>query len=44
VSLNKDTPIRRPIGALVDGPVVAIPQIGGLHHWYDRIQRVNCCP
>jgi putative transposase len=36
LSLNKDTPIPRPIAALVDGRVVAIPQVGGLHHRYDR--------
>jgi hypothetical protein len=36
LSLNKDTPIPRPIAALVDSRVVAIPQVGGLHHRYDR--------
>lgn len=36
LSLNKDTPIPRPIAALVDGRVVAIPQVGGLHHRYER--------
>ena len=36
VSLNKDAPIPRPIAAAVDGRVVAIPQVGGLHHRYER--------
>jgi len=35
-SLNKDAPIPRPIAAPVDGRVVAIPQVGGLHHRYKR--------
>ena len=36
LSLNKDTPIPRPIAAPADGRVVAIPQVGGLHHRYER--------
>ena len=36
LSLNKDAPILRPIGAPADGRVVAIPQVGGLHHRYER--------
>jgi putative transposase len=36
LSLNKDAPIPRPIGAPGDGRVVAIPQVGGLHHRYER--------
>ena len=35
LSLNKDTPISRPI-ATGAGHVVAIPQVGGLHHRYER--------
>jgi transposase InsO family protein len=35
LSLNKDAPIPRPIAA-PDGRVVAIPQVGGLHHRYPR--------
>jgi putative transposase len=35
LSLNKDAPIPRPISAPVDGRVVAIPQVGGLHHRYE---------
>jgi transposase InsO family protein len=36
LSLNKDTPIPRPIAPCSAGPVVAIPQVGGLHHRYER--------
>ena len=36
LSLDKDAPIPRPIAAPADGRVVAIPQIGGLHHRYER--------
>jgi len=36
LSLNKDAPIPSPIAAPVDGRVVAIPQVGGLHHRYKR--------
>jgi putative transposase len=34
LGLAKDTPIPRPI--MGDGVVVAIPEIGGLHHRYER--------
>jgi hypothetical protein len=36
LSLNKDAPIPRPITMPDDGRVVAIPQVGGLHHRYER--------
>jgi putative transposase len=36
VSLDKDTPIPRPITKSGDGGIVAIPQVGGLHHRYER--------
>jgi putative transposase len=36
LSLDKDAPIPRPIRAHGDGRVVAIPQVGGLHHRYER--------
>jgi transposase InsO family protein len=36
LSLNKDTPIHRPLVAAGDGRIVAIPQVGGLHHRYER--------
>jgi putative transposase len=36
LSLAKDSPNPRPISSPTVGPVVAIPQVGGLHHRYDR--------
>ena len=36
LSLAKDTPEPRPVHALDVGGVVAIPQVGGLHHRYER--------
>jgi hypothetical protein len=36
LSLAKDSPRRRPIAPPAIGPVVASPQVGGLHHRYDR--------
>jgi putative transposase len=36
LSLNKDAPIPRPVAVPSDGRVVAIPQVGGLHHHYER--------
>ena len=37
LALGKDTPIRRPITPPLTGRIVAIPEVGGLHHRYDRI-------
>jgi hypothetical protein len=37
LSLGKDTPSPRPVSPPSAGRIVAIPQIGGLHHRYDRI-------
>jgi putative transposase len=36
LSLNKDAPIPRRIAEPSDGRVVAIPQVSGLHHRYER--------
>ena len=36
LSLAKDSPQPRPIAPPTLGPVVASPQVGGLHHRYDR--------
>jgi transposase InsO family protein len=36
LALAKDTPASRPIMPPTVGHVVAVPQVGGLHHRYDR--------
>lgn len=36
LGLSKDAPISRPVAPPTAGPVVAIPQVGGLHHRDDR--------
>jgi putative transposase len=36
LSLAKDTPEPRPVHRPELGPVVATPQVGGLHHRYER--------
>jgi hypothetical protein len=36
LSLAKDSPQPRPIAPPALGPVIAISQVGGLHHRYDR--------
>jgi transposase InsO family protein len=36
LSLEKDAPIPRPLATPTDGRLVAIPQVGGLHHRYER--------
>jgi putative transposase len=37
LSLDKDCPHSRPIQPRRGGRVIAIPQIGGLHHCYERL-------
>ncbi len=37
LALGKDTPITRPVTPPSAGHIVAIPEVGGLHHRYDRI-------
>lgn len=37
LSLGKDAPLERAIQPPWMGPIVAIPQVGGLHHRYERI-------
>jgi hypothetical protein len=34
LSLRKDAPVTRPVAAR--GRIIAIPQVGGLNHRYDR--------
>src|SRR5207237_5780081 len=36
LSLDKDTPEPRPVQSAELGCIVAIPQVGGLHHRYER--------
>ena len=36
LALKKDTPEPRPIQAPDGGRIIAIPQVGGLHHRYER--------
>jgi hypothetical protein len=36
LALAKDTPVPRPVQSMDVGRVVAIPQVGGLHHRYER--------
>jgi putative transposase len=36
LSLGKDAPISRPIQPAAMGRVVEIPEVGGLHHRYER--------
>ena len=36
LALDKDTPIHRQVTPLGNGAVVAIPEVGGLHHRYER--------
>ena len=37
LGLGKDTPSPRPVTPPSTGRLVAIPEVGGLHHRYDRI-------
>ncbi len=37
LALNKDTPDQRPATETGVGPIVVIPEVGGLHHRYERI-------
>jgi putative transposase len=36
LSLEKDTPDKRPIQLPEAGRIIAIPEVGGLHHRYER--------
>ena len=36
LSLGKDTPAARPVQSPEAGTIIAIPQVGGLHHRYER--------
>jgi putative transposase len=36
LSLDKDAPASRPVSPASAGPIIAIPQVNGLHHRYER--------
>ncbi len=37
LSLGKDSPVHRPVENAKAGEVIALPQVGGLHHRYERL-------
>jgi putative transposase len=37
LSLDKDAPLSRPVQPVATGRIVEIPQVGGLHHRYERV-------
>ncbi len=37
LALSKDSPVPRPIQPAQTGKVIAFPQVGGLHHRYERL-------
>jgi putative transposase len=37
LALGKDAPVMRPVSPLSAGRIVCTPEVGGLHHRYDRI-------
>ena len=37
LSLDKDAPERRPTQDLQAGRIIQIPEVGGLHHRYERV-------
>jgi hypothetical protein len=36
LSLAKDAPLPRAVQAVAEGNVIAFPEVGGLHHRYER--------
>jgi putative transposase len=36
LALEKDTPDRRPVAKTSRGPIIVTPEVGGLHHRYER--------
>ena len=36
LALDKDVPASRPVSPASAGPIIAIPQVNGLHHRYER--------
>jgi hypothetical protein len=37
LALEKDAPVTRPVAPASAGRIVVSPQVGGLHHRYDRV-------
>ena len=37
LALGKDAPESRPPANNDDGPIITIPEVGGLHHRYERL-------
>jgi Integrase core domain len=37
LALEKDAPVSRTVAPWTAGPIIAIPQVGGLHHRYERV-------
>ena len=37
LSLGKDSPVHRLVESAKAGEVIALPQVGGLHHRYERL-------
>jgi hypothetical protein len=37
LSLGKDAPVRRALQAPEMGKIVELPEVGGLHHRYERL-------
>jgi hypothetical protein len=36
LSLDKDAPDTRPVQTAAAGRIITVPQVGGLHHRYER--------
>jgi putative transposase len=36
LGLDKEIPERRPVAERSVGPIIAVPEVGGLHHRYER--------
>ena len=37
LSLGKDSPVPRPVESAKAGQIIALQQVGGLHHRYERL-------
>ena len=37
LALDKDAPVSRTVSSSTAGRIIAIPQVGGRHHRYERI-------